>query len=150
MSTGVIRISAALFALALLVGVFGLNTQPTQAQQLDVKIDGARWASVPTARSYTYMGVLSQIPESDPARFERLLTESRTVRVVSGTAQGDPDAMSLTDSATEFVTGDQQYKKGVTQAEITAAEGLDQGTTAEMAVRPRRSLHCGHLMGKTT
>ena len=49
MSTGVIRISAALFALALLVGVFGLNTQPTQAQALDVGIKGSRWASVPAA-----------------------------------------------------------------------------------------------------
>ncbi len=50
MSTGVIRISAALFALALLVGVFGLYTQPTQAV-LDVDVS-PRWASVPAARGF--------------------------------------------------------------------------------------------------
>ena len=48
MSTGVIRISAALFALALLVGVFaGLNTQPTQAVKLGRGINSGSWASVP-------------------------------------------------------------------------------------------------------
>ena len=54
MSTGVIRISAALFALALLVGVFGLNTQPTQAVSRVAM--AARWASVPAARTYTSYG----------------------------------------------------------------------------------------------
>ena len=51
MSTGVIRISAALFALALLVGVFGLNTQPTQAI-LEVDTT-SEWASVPAAREFS-------------------------------------------------------------------------------------------------
>ena len=48
MRIGVIKASAALFALALLVGVFGLNTQPTQAI-LSMNLDST-WASVPAAR----------------------------------------------------------------------------------------------------
>ena len=51
MSTGVIRISAALFALALLLGVAGLYTQPTQAvSRVTV---GSVWASVPAARLHS-------------------------------------------------------------------------------------------------
>ena len=49
MSTGVIRISAALFALALLIGVAGLFTQPAQAVKR-VGINSV-YASVPSARS---------------------------------------------------------------------------------------------------
>ena len=51
MSTGVIRISAALFALALLLGVAGLYAQPTQAV-LTVDLKPTR-ASVPSARGGT-------------------------------------------------------------------------------------------------
>ena len=58
MSTGVIRISAALFALALLVGVFGLNTQPTQAQSLSRVDIGSVDASVPQARTGLGAGVI--------------------------------------------------------------------------------------------
>ena len=50
MRTGVIRITAALFALALLVGVFaGLFTQPAQAVKR-VSINSG-FASVPAARA---------------------------------------------------------------------------------------------------
>ncbi len=57
MRTGVIKASAALFALALLVGVFGLNTQPTQAiLVVDISSD---WASVPAARAGYTVGALS-------------------------------------------------------------------------------------------
>ena len=49
MSTGVIRISAALFALALLLGVAGLYAKPTQATS-SVAV-GSVWASVPQART---------------------------------------------------------------------------------------------------
>ena len=52
MSTGVIRITGALFALALLIGVAGLYAQPTQAI-LEVGVD-SNWASVPSARAFSY------------------------------------------------------------------------------------------------
>ncbi len=144
MSTGVIRISAALFALALLVGVFGLNTQPTQAI-LEVGVD-SNWASVPSARAFSYytltfahvvadidgQGIGTDDGDQDPVedlpavsgdRDRHTLTRStRTIQMASGGAE---DGTTLVDSNIEIAAiGDEGFVLG---SALTAALALPAG-----------------------
>ena len=124
MSTGVIRISAALFALALLVGVFGLNTQPTQAI-LEVDIS-SNWASAPAAREYIgYMSAAIMVTEGpEGATYTRYKrdTDARGIRMASSGG-----TLTLTDLKVDHERvgegfaadeGDYQYKVGVTQTTV--------------------------------
>ena len=143
MSTGVIRISAALFALALLIGVFAVNTQPTQAI---LEVDtSSEWASAPSARAYTYVyPMVTVVMEGTTAapltRYKRD-TETRTIReATSGTPltlvdssipyprAGDPDPTSSS-------PGSYQYMSGVTEMQIADATALASGTAEETAAK---------------
>ena len=142
MSTGVIRISAALFALALLVGVFGLNTQPAQA----VKRVGinSTFASVPAARmdnryASDAMPVNDGTVTAPIDRFTRD-TASRAIRVAS-----EGTTTTLVDEAIEYPLGatlnpaegfdptslgtdtDNRYRSGVSVERVTLAEAMEDG-----------------------
>ena len=138
MRTGVIKASAALFALALLVGVFGLNTQPTQAV-LEVDIS-ENWASVPAARIFSVRAyefvenvadtTLDVAQNNDDDRYKVVVASTRTIMTASGgsttTLEDDDDTMPA------IVTG---YIAGPA---LDAALALPAGSARDAALLAQR------------
>ena len=118
MSTGVIRITAALFALALLLGVAGLYSQPAQA--VNRVTISSTWASVPAARGAD-VDIMTTRPAVDLDGFH-----------ADGTALlADADDNQLMDSGGNDVTRDHDGDEETAEVPVIlgAATDLDTGVT---------------------